>query len=124
MPAAAIVSFCGDSVWMYPYPQGWGRKKMPGVQSGRDYPEYIAFRTAYDGGHLVTVVAALEPDDGSLFPWAMRYHAQAPRGEFRKVPGNYIRLRIDTAVAKSMIDIIKLGRSLPTEFVAKLPIIE
>jgi hypothetical protein len=51
------------------------------------------------------------------------YIAQAPSGEFRKVPGNYIRLRIDTAVAKSMIDLIKLGRSLPTEFVAKLPII-
>jgi hypothetical protein len=99
-------------------------KKMPGAKSGADYPDYIAFRTADDGGRLVTVVAALEPDDGSLFPWGMRYHAQAPSGEFRKVPCNYIRLRIDTAVAKSMIDLIKLGRSLPTEFVAKLPIIE
>ena len=52
-------------------------KKMPDTQSGRDYPDYIAFRTA-DGGRLTTVVAVLEPDDGSLFPWATRYHAQAP----------------------------------------------
>ena len=35
-----------------------------------------------------------------------------------------IHLGIDTAVAKSMIDAIKRGRSLPTEFVARLPIIE
>jgi len=72
---------------------------MPDTKSAAAYPEYIAFRTAV-------------------------YHAQAPTGEFRKVPGNHIRLRIDTAVAKSMIDLIKFGRSLPTEFVAKLPIIE
>ena len=44
------------------------------------------------GGRLLTVVAALEPADGSLFP--------------------------------SMIDAIKRGQSLPTEFVAKLPIVE
>ena len=50
---------------------------MPDTQSGRDYPDYIAFRTA-DGGRLTNVVAVLEPDDGSLFPWATRYHAQAP----------------------------------------------
>ena len=80
-------------------------KKMPGAKSGADYPDYIALRTADDGGRLLTVVAALEPEGGSLFPWAMRYHAQAPSGEFRKAPGNYIRLWIDTAVAKSMIDL-------------------
>jgi len=97
---------------------------MPDTTSAAAYPEYIAFRTTGDGGRLVTVVAALEPADGSLFPWAMRYHAQAPSGEFRKVPGNHFRLRIDTAVAKSLIDAIKRGQSLPTEFVAKLPIVE
>ena len=97
---------------------------MSDTKSAAAYPEYIAFRTAVNGGRLLTVVAALQPEDGSLFPWAMRYHAQAPSGEFRKVPGNHVQLRIDTAVAKSMIDAIKRGRSLPTEFVAKLPIIE
>ncbi len=83
-----------------------------------------AFRTTGDGGCLLTVVAVLEPEDGSLFPWAVRYHARAANGEFRKVPGNFIRLRVDTAVAKSMIDVITLGRPLTTEFVAKLPIID
>jgi len=97
---------------------------MPDTTSAAAYPEYIAFRTTGDGGRLVTVVAALEPADGSLFPWAMRYHAQAPSGEFRKVPSNHFRLRIDTAVAKSLIDAIKRGQSLPTEFDAKLPIVE
>ncbi len=41
---------------------------MPGAKSGKDYPDYIAFRKADDGGRLLTVVAALEPEDGSLFP--------------------------------------------------------
>ena len=97
---------------------------MPGTQSGADHPNYIAFRRADDGGRLLTVVAALEPEDGSLFPWATWYHEQAPRGEFRKISGRFIRLRIDGPVAKTMIDLIKVGRSLPTEFVAKLPIVE
>ena len=97
---------------------------MPGATSGAEYPDYIAFRTSGDNGRLFTVVAALEPEDGARFPCATRYHAQAPSGEFRKVPSNYIRLQIDAAVATSMIDSIKLGRSLPTEFVAKLPIID
>ena len=97
-------------------------KKMPDTKSAAAHPEFIAFRTAVK--RRASVVAALEPADGSLFPWAMRYHAQAPSGEFRKVPGAHFRLRIDTAVAKSMIDAIKLGQSLPTEFVAKLPIVE
>jgi hypothetical protein len=99
-------------------------KKMPDTKSAAGYPEYVTFRTAVNGGRLLTVVAALEPADGSLFSWAMRCHAQAPSGEFRKVPSNHFRLRIDTAVAKSMIDAIKRGQSLPTEFVAKLPIVE
>ena len=97
---------------------------MPDTKSAAANPEYIAFRTTGDGGRLVTVVAALEPADGSVFRWALRYHAQAPSGEFRKVPGNHFRLRIDTAVAKSLIDAIKRGQSLPTEFDAKLPIVE
>jgi hypothetical protein len=80
---------------------------MPDTKSAAGYPEYVTFRTAVNGGRLLTVVAALEPADGSLFPWAMRCHAQAPSGEFRKVPDNHFRLRIDTAVAKSIIDAIK-----------------
>jgi hypothetical protein len=96
---------------------------MPGAKSGAEYPDYIAFRATY-GDRLLTIVAALEPDDGSRFPWAMWYHELAPSGDFKKVPGSYIRLGIDRAVAKPAIDLIKLGRSLPREFVAQLPIVE
>ena len=33
--------------------------KMPDTKSAAAYPEYIAFRTAVNGGRLWTVVAAL-----------------------------------------------------------------
>ena len=46
------------------------------------YPDYIAFRTAGGDGRLLTVVAELDPDDGSRFLGAMWYHEQAPKGEF------------------------------------------
>ena len=70
---------CGDGVWMYAYPQGWETRKLPDTKSAAACPEYTAFRTTGDGGRLVTVVDALEPADGPLFPWAMQYHAQVPR---------------------------------------------
>ena len=57
------------------------------------YPDYIAFRTAGGDGRLLTVVAELDPDDGSRFPWAMWYHEQAPKGEFSQVSANYRQLK-------------------------------
>ena len=88
------------------------------------YPQYIAFRTAGGDGRLLTVVAALDPDDGSRFPWAMWHHEQAPNGEFSQVSGNYRQLGIETAVARTMIDLIRAGRPLPPEFVSQLPLIK
>ena len=97
---------------------------MPGATSGTAYPSYIAFRTADPDGHVLTVVAELEPDDGSRFPWALCYQAGVPWGDFRKVPGNYMRLGIDAAVAQTMIDVIMRGGTLPPELVSKLPTVD
>ena len=88
------------------------------------YPHYIAFRTAGGDGCLLKVVAALDPDDGARFPWATWYHQKAPKGEFSQVSGNYRQLAIETAVARTMIDLIRAGRPLPPEFVSQLPLIE
>jgi hypothetical protein len=88
------------------------------------YPAYIAFRTADNGGCLLTVVAALEPDDGCRFPWAIWFHEQAPDGEYRKVPGKFFDLGISETIGKTMIESIKGGRPLPSEFETQLPIIE
>ena len=59
---------------------------MNGDGSGHDRPAYIAFRIA-ENGRLVAVVAVLEPDDGSRFPWALWYHELAAAGEFKKARG-------------------------------------
>ena len=89
---------------------------MPGATSGMDYPNYIAFRTTDgNGGRLLTVVAALEPEDGSRFPWARWYQEQAPAVEYKKVPGNYMRLGMSEAIATTMIELIKHGQCLPPE---------
>ena len=93
---------------------------MSGATSGAAYPGYIAFRTTGDDGRLLTVVAALEPENGARFPWATWY----PEGDFKQVPGNYRQLGVARRVAEAMIDLIKLSRPLPTEFVAESPIIE
>jgi len=97
---------------------------MPGATSGAEYPDYIAFRTTGDGGLLLTVIAKLQPEDGSRFPWGTWYHELARDGDFKKVPGGYIRLSIDRAVAETMIDLIRLGRALPPDFIVKLPIVD
>ena len=97
---------------------------MPDTKSAAAYPEYIAFRTTGDGGLLLTVIAKLQPEDGARFPWGMWYHEQAPDGNFNKVPCSYMQLRIEKGVAEMMIDLIKLGRFPPPEFVAHLPLIE
>jgi hypothetical protein len=84
-------------------------------------PEYIAFRLP-DGDGLLTVVAALEPGERGSFPWAKWYSESAPSGEFRKVPGGYARFAINDAVASTMIDAIRTGRSLPDQLIEQLPI--
>ena len=84
-----------------------------------DSPDYIAFRLP-DGDALLTVVAALEPGERGSFPWAKWYSDSAPSGEFRKVPGGYARFVINDAVASTMIDAIRAGRSLPEELIEQL----
>ena len=91
-------------------------------ESGDEGPTYIAFRIEGDEGRLLTVVAALDPGDDSRFPWATWYHELAQNGEYRQVPGDYFRLGIPELRARTMIDLIKLGRPLPAEFVRDLPI--
>jgi hypothetical protein len=96
------------------------RKKM---EAGAmvDSPDYIAFRLP-DGDGLLTVVAALEPGERGSFPWAKWYSDSAPSGEFRKVPGGYARFVINDAVASTMIDAIRAGRSLPDQLIEQLPV--
>ena len=91
--------------------------------SARNSPNFIAFRTTEPDGQVLTVVAALDPDyHDCRFPWATWYCEQAPTGEFKKVPGNYREMAISDAVAKTMIEVIRAGHLLPSEFVAGLPI--
>ena len=98
---------------------------MPDARSGAAYPSYIAFRlTDGDEGRLLTVVAVMEPEDGSRFPWATWYHQRAPAGEFKKVPGNYIRLGMSEAIATTVIELIRHGQCLIPDLVAHLPIVE
>jgi hypothetical protein len=86
--------------------------------------DYIAFRIADDeGGRPLTVVAHLEPGERSAFPWARWYHEQAPHGELRKVPGTYMSLGLSEPIARTMIDSIKAGRVLPSDFVSQLQIV-
>ena len=75
-------------------------------------PDYIAFR-APNGLGLLTFVAALVPGERGSFPWAKWYSESAPNGEFRKVPGGYVRFAVTDAVAVTMIDTIRQGALSP-----------
>ena len=88
-----------------------------------DRPVYIAFRIP-EGRGLLTVVAVLQPEDLTGCSWAVWYSALAPTGEFRKAPVNYIRLSIDGPIAKTMIEIINCGGSLPADLVEQLPVVK
>jgi len=88
-----------------------------------DGPDYIAFRAPKDLC-LLTFVAALVPGERGLFPWAKWYSESAPNGEFRKVPGGYVRFAVSDAVAKTMINTIRAGRPLPDDLLERLPIAE
>jgi hypothetical protein len=83
-------------------------------------PDYIAFRAPKDLG-LLTFVAALVPGERGFFKW---YSESAPNGEFRKVPGGYVRFAVSDAVAETMIDTIRAGRQLPDDLLERLPIAE
>ena len=85
--------------------------------------DYIAFR-APNGSGLLTFVAALVPGDRGSFPWAKWYSESAPNGEFRKVPGGYVRFAVSDAVAETMIGTIRAGRPLPDDLLKRLPIAE
>ena len=86
-------------------------------------PDYIAFRIP-EGRGLLTVVAALQPGAGATFPWAVWYSALTPTGEFKKAPLNYLRFGIGARLAKTMIEAIKCGGSLPADLVEQLSIVQ
>ena len=88
-----------------------------------DGPDYIAFRIP-EGRGLLTVVAAVQPGAGATFPWAVWYSALAPTGEFKKAPLNYIRFGIGARIAKTLIEAIKCGGSLPADLVEQLSIVK
>src|SRR6186713_88864 len=97
-------------------------KKQRG-QSMVNSPDYIAFRVL-DGPSWHAFVAALLPGDRGSFPWAKWYSESAPDGEFRKVPGGYVRFAVSDAVAETMIHAIRAGRTLPDDLLEQLPITE
>ena len=88
-----------------------------------DGPDYIAFRIP-EGRGLLTVVAEVQPQDLGGFSWAVWYSALTPTGELRKAPLNYIRFGIGARIAKTMIEAIKSGGSLPADLVEQLSIVK
>ena len=98
-------------------------KVMATATNVADGPDYIAFRIP-EGRGLLTVVAAVQPGAGATFPWAVWYSALAPTGEFKKAPLNYIRFGIGARIAKSMIEVIKSGASLPADLVEQLLVVK
>jgi hypothetical protein len=97
--------------------------RLNSAQRGGQTPDYIAFRIP-EGRGLLTVVAAVQPGARAASPWAVWYSTLAPAGEFRKSPVNYIRLGIGARIAKTMIEVIKSGGSLPASLVEQLPIVK
>jgi hypothetical protein len=93
---------------------------QPGEQTGG--PDYIAFRIP-EGRGLLTVVAAVQPGARAACPWAIWYSTLAPTGEFKQSPANYLRFGIGARIAKTMIEVIKSGRSLPADLVEQLPVV-
>ena len=88
-----------------------------------DGPDYIAFRVP-EGRGLLTVVAMLQPADLAGSSWAVWYSVLTPTGEFKKAPLNYNRLGIDSRIAKTMIEVINSGGSLPADLVEQLPVVK
>ena len=84
-----------------------------------DGPDYIAFRIP-EGRGALTVVAKVQPQDLGGCSWTVWYSALTPTGEFRKAPVNHTRLGINPGIAKTMIEAIKSGGSLPADLVEQL----
>ena len=84
-------------------------------------PDYIAFRVA-DGRRSLAVIAAIRAGNHTGPPWAFWHSKQAPWGELKRVPGDYVYLGIDEFTAKRMINLIAGGKSLPDEFIEQMPV--
>jgi hypothetical protein len=94
-----------------------------GVLTVADNPDYIAFRVP-EGRGLLTVVAEVQPQALGGSSWAVWYSTLTPTGELRKVPVNHSRLGMNSRIAKTMIDVISSGGSLPADFVEQLPVVK
>ncbi len=88
-----------------------------------DGPDYIAFRIP-EGRGALTDVAEVQPQDLGGCSWAVWYSALTPTGEFRKAPLNYNHFGIGARIAKTMIEVIKSGGSLPADLVEQLSIVK
>jgi len=99
-----------------------GSRVMASATNVVDGPDYIAFRIP-EGRGLLTVVAVVQPGAGATFPWAVWYSALAPTGEFKKAPLNYTHFGIGARIAKTLLEAIKAGRSLPADLVEQLAIV-
>jgi hypothetical protein len=66
----------------------------------------------------------LQPADLAGSSWALWYSVLTPTGELKKAPLNYNRLGIDSRIAKSMIEVILFGGSLPADLVEQLSIVK
>ena len=54
----------------------------------------------------------------------MWYSSLTPTGEFRKAPVNHVGLGLNRRIAKTMIEIINSGESLPADLVEQLPVVK
>ena len=100
-----------------------GSQEMATATNVVDGPDYIAFRIP-EGRGLLTVVAVVQPGAGATFPWAVWYSALAPAGEFKRAPLNYTHFGIGARIAKTLLEAIKAGGSLPADLVEQLSIVK
>jgi hypothetical protein len=85
-------------------------------------PDYIAFRFP-EADHFVAVIAALRHGGHADPPWAFWHSSHAPWGELKRAPAEYTRLGIDEHTAKRMITLIAASKSLPNEFIERMPVL-
>ena len=83
--------------------------------------DYLAFRVV-DGRRSLAVIAAIRPGNHTGLPWAFWHSKLAPWGELKRVPGDHVYLGIDEFTAKRMINLISGGKSLPDEFIGRMPV--
>jgi hypothetical protein len=85
-------------------------------------PDYIAFRFP-EAGRFVVVIATLQHRDHTDPPRAFWHSSQAPWGELKRAPAEYMRLGIDELTAKRMSNLIAGSKSLPDEFIERMPVL-